>query len=279
MNGVTVIVGTGRVGLSLARALHLLGDSVRLVGHSAHPGHPDAPDIEADWAPAIAAADVIVIAAPDDAITVVAQRLAATRVLVPGTVVLHCSGLHDRTVLAPLAGQGAHTGSWHPLQSIPVAGDGERFHGVPAVLEGDPEAIVAGRALAERLQMGPILELPAAGKARYHAGAVFAANYLVVLCAIAERLAAEAGAGEASRGLFLPIMRQVLANLEDASPGEALTGPIRRGDVRSVAAHLAALAPSDRETYVVLAREALRLAEAEGLAPDRAEALREMLSR
>lgn len=279
MTGVTVIVGTGRVGLSLARALHRLGDRVRLVSRSAHPGHRDAPDVESDWGPAIAAANLIVIAAPDDVIAVVADRLAATRVLVPGTVVLHCSGLHDRTVLAPLAAQGAHTGSWHPLQSIPVAGDGERFRGVPAVLEGDPEAMAAGRMLAERLHMGPVLELPAAGKARYHAGAVFAANYLVVLCAIAERLAREAGAGDASRGLFLPIMRQVLANLEGASPGEALTGPIRRGDVRSVATHLAALEPSDRETYLVLAREALRLAEAEGLSAEKAEALREMLSR
>lgn len=272
-----VIVGAGRVGLSLARALTRLEEPVRLLGRVARPAAPGVPAVESEWPAALSAAGLVVIAAPDDAIAAVVERLVALAAIREGTVVLHTSGMHDAGVLAPLEVQGAATGSWHPLQSIPDGGDADRFRGVPAVLEGDDLAVLVARALAVRLEMAPILELPAAGKARYHAAAVFAANYLVVLNGIAERLAQEAGAGEASRGLFNPIMRQVLANLDARTATEALTGPVRRGDVGTVMAHLGVLAGLDREAYLVLAREALQLAEAAGLGAEQAAAMRDVL--
>jgi predicted short-subunit dehydrogenase-like oxidoreductase (DUF2520 family) len=272
-----VIVGAGRVGLSLARALSRSGESVRLLGRSARPASAMTPAVEVEWDPALASATLAVIAVADDALPSVVQRIAASRALRPGTVVLHSSGRHDRSILEALAMLGAVTGSWHPLQSLPEAADAEVFAGVPAILEGEGAAVAAGRRLAEQLRMAPILELPAAGKVRYHAGAVVAANYLVVLTAIAERLAREAGAGDASRGLFLPIMRQVLRNMESREPAEALTGPVRRGDVGTVEAHLDALSDHDRDLYRALAMEALALAEEAGLSADRAHAMREVL--
>lgn len=271
------IVGAGRVGLSLARALTRLEEPVRLLGRVARAAAPGVPAVESEWRGALSAAGLVVIAAPDDAIAAVVERLVALAAIREGTVVLHTSGMHDASILAPLEVQGAATGSWHPLQSIPDGHDADRFRGVPAVLEGDDLAVLVARALAVRLEMAPILELPAAGKARYHAAAVFAANYLVVLNGIAERLAREAGAGEASRGLFNPIMRQVLANLEDRTATEALTGPVRRGDVGTVMAHLGVLGGLDREAYLVLAREALQLAEAAGLGEEQVAAMRNVL--
>jgi predicted short-subunit dehydrogenase-like oxidoreductase (DUF2520 family) len=272
-----VIVGAGRVGLSLARALTRLGEPVRLLGRVARPGAPGLPAVESEWHTALAEAGLVVIAAPDDAIAAVVERVVGLAAIRDGTVVLHTSGMHDASVLAALEAQGAATGSWHPLQSIPDGEDAERFRGVPAVLEGDQRAVSVAHALAERLEMAPILELPAAGKARYHAAAVFAANYLVVLNGIAERLAREAGAGDASRGLFLPIMRQVLANLDDRTASEALTGPVRRGDVGTVMAHLGVLVGQDREAYLVLARQALQLAEEAGLDAVQVTAMRNVL--
>lgn len=272
-----VVVGAGRVGLSLARALLRFGEPVRLLGRTVRPASTDTPAVEVGWADALATATLVVVAVADDAVTPVVQAMAVSGALRPGTVVLHTSGRHDRSVLEPLVRLGAVTGSWHPLQSMPVAADGGVFAGVPAVLEGEGGAVVAGRALAEQLGMSPIVELPASGKVRYHAAAVFAANYLVVLDAIAERLAREAGAGEASRGLFLPIMRQVLDNLATRTPVEALTGPVRRGDVGTVTAHLDVLEGADREAYLVLAREALQLAQKGGLDRDRSAAMQALL--
>lgn len=272
-----VIVGAGRVGQSLARALTHLGEPVRLLGRVARPAAPGLPAVESDWPAALEAAGLVIIAAPDDAIVAVVDRLVRLAAVREGTVVLHTSGMNDAAVLAPLEVQGAATGSWHPLQSLPDGNDPDRFRGVPAVLEGDDVAVLVARALAVRLEMTPILELPVGGKARYHAAAVFAANYLVVLDGIAERLAEEAGAGAEARGLFLPIMRQVLANLEQRTPAQALTGPVRRGDVGTVMAHLDVLVGLDREAYLVLAREALQLAEAAGLGAEQAAAMRNVL--
>lgn len=269
------IVGAGRVGLTLARALTRSGASVRLLDHTAQPAV--IPVVELDWHDALAASDLVVIAVPDDALAEVVGKLASKKAIRSGTVVLHTSGLHDSSVLEPLAARGAVTGSWHPLRSIPVAGEGDAFTGVAAILEGKAAAVAAGRTLAERLEMAPILELPAAGKARYHAAAVFASNYLVVLAEIAARLARDAGAGEASGTLFLPIMQQTLANLAGRDPADALTGPVRRGDVGTVAAHLAVLEGDARAAYLVLAREALRLAEAAGLDAARVGAMRRLV--
>ena len=272
-----VIVGAGRVGLSLARALTHLEEPVRLLGRMARPAVRGLPEVEAAWGDALAAAGLVIIAAPDDAIAAVVRRLVAVSAIRDGTVVLHTSGMHDASILAPLEAQGAATGSWHPLQSIPDGDRPDRFLGVPAVLEGDEVAVLVARALAVRLEMTPILELPASGKPRYHAAAVFAANYLVVLNGIAERLARDAGAGEDARGLFLPIMRQVLANLDHRTAAQALTGPVRRGDVGTVMAHLGALVGLDRDAYLVLAREALELAEAAGLEAEQVTAMRSTL--
>jgi len=60
-------------------------------------------------------------------------------------------------------------------------------------------------------------------------------------------------------------------------PEEALTGPIARGDVATVASHLAIL-PADRQPlYRSLGREALALARRRGLPPATATALEQLL--
>jgi predicted short-subunit dehydrogenase-like oxidoreductase (DUF2520 family) len=63
------------------------------------------------------------------------------------------------------------------------------------------------------------------------------------------------------------LIRGAAANLE-IGPVAALTGPVRRGDAETVAAHLRALSPGDRELYLLLAREALRLAREAGLSAE-----------
>jgi predicted short-subunit dehydrogenase-like oxidoreductase (DUF2520 family) len=125
--------------------------------------------------------------------------------------------------------------------------------------------------------MTPV-RIASAGKPLAHAGAVLAANYVVALLAMAERLAEAAGIGPALAGeIYLPLTRAAVENAAAAGAAHALTGPIRRGDVRTVAAHLDVLGPEVRPLYVLLARETLRLAEAGGLDPERVAQFRELL--
>ena len=140
------------------------------------------------------------------------------------TVVLHCSGLRDRTALAALEGRAAGLGSFHPLQTL--AGDGEaaeRLQAAYAVLEGDAAAVLAGRRLAGLLGM-TALEIRAADKPRYHAAAVIVSNYTVALVAVAERLAAAGGDPGRGRRANLP----AAAGGDVAQPRDA--GHDRRAD-------------------------------------------------
>ena len=212
--------------------------------------------VETAWGPPVAACSLVLIAVPDDCIGGVALALAATGSVTAGHVVLHTSGLQDRSALAALDATGAGLGSWHPLQTFASpGGDPEALAGAPAVIEGDARGCAAGRALAERLQSHPVVEISAEGKPAYHAAAVVASNYLVVLADLAERLARDAGAGDAAQGLFAPLMLRTIANYGSVGP-EALTGPISRGDAGTVARHLAALDGEERGIYVVMGRSA-----------------------
>ena len=145
----------------------------------------------------------------------------------------------------PLAVTGAALGSFHPLQSIAdpasapaaCAGRSPDSRGRPC-----PRRRRAAR--HARSACGRSGSRPAR-KPAYHAGAVFASNYLVVLAAVAEQLARRAGVPARGRGaLYLPLMQGAVANLE-LGPAAALTGPVRRGDAATVRRHLARSRPGN----------------------------------
>ncbi len=242
-------------------------------------GEESLPTPETDWAGGIAASECLIIAVPDDAIAEVAAVLALVGAVSERHVVLHTSGMHGRAVLQALEPSGAALGSLHPLQSFPGGGgDATLLQGVPAIVEGDARAVTMARRLAALLGFEPILELTAAGKVRYHAAAVVASNYLVVVADLAERLAREAGAGDAAATLFQPMMRRVLATVAEQGVVSALTGPVRRGDIGTVAMHLNVLQGNDRAAYLALGRGALQLARQGGLSPVAAAAMEHLFN-
>jgi predicted short-subunit dehydrogenase-like oxidoreductase (DUF2520 family) len=246
------IIGAGRMGRGVALALEQAGIPAAVLGRvrRAH----DTLD-----------ARLLLLAVPDDVIGAVAGELAHARAVTGRQVVLHLSGLLDRRALASLEPTGAGLGSFHPLQSVAQASEAPgRLAGAFAAIEGDERALAAGERLAAALGMRPVRLQPGA-KPAYHAGAVIASNYLVVLADVAARIAREAGIpAEDAAKLYLPLMRGTVANLEQG-PVAALTGPIRRGDGATVRAHLEALSAGDREVYRVLGRAALELARRAGL--------------
>jgi predicted short-subunit dehydrogenase-like oxidoreductase (DUF2520 family) len=260
----TAIIGAGRMGRGLAAALERGGHPVRLLGR----------DRRTD---ATREAAVVLLAVADDAIGALAAELAGAGAIGAEQVVLHLSGLLDRAVLHPLASTGAGLGSFHPLQTVAdPAGAPELLRGAYAGLEGDERALAAGERLADVLGMRPVRLAPGA-KPAYHAGAVIASNYAVVLAAVAEALARRAGISAAdARALYLPLMRGTLANLA-LGPASALTGPIRRGDEATVRRHLAALQPGERRLYRELGLVALELAREAGLSEPQAAAVERTL--
>jgi predicted short-subunit dehydrogenase-like oxidoreductase (DUF2520 family) len=273
------IIGAGRMGQGLGLALLRQGYQVRLAARRSKRVAHGLRLVTGDPRPALEGAFVILLAVPDDQIEPVAYRLAALGAVSRSQVVLHLSGLCDRRMLAPLRTHAAGLGSFHPLQAIADPRHAaKRLKGAFAGIEGDRRAVAVASRLARALGMTPI-RLRAAAKPAYHAGAVIAANYVAVLAAIAERLAVRAGIpARVARRMYRPLLLGAAANIGELGSQRALTGPVRRGDVRTVAAHLAALKGHDRKLYADLAREAVVIARRAGLASSGAQAVMKVLA-
>jgi predicted short-subunit dehydrogenase-like oxidoreductase (DUF2520 family) len=262
------VLGLGRLGTLLARALFQAGQEVVVVWSR----DSDRAEAVARSMPrcrsraivqsAVDSADLLFITTPDEVVEPFAASIEWWR----GQSVVHCSGALDRSVLSSATELGAATGTFHPLQSITSASD-------PAVLHGASVAIEAIGLMRERLADialslgGKPLFLSQDGKARYHAGATMASNYVVTLASCAVELLESAGLPrDEALGALLPLMRGTLENLESLGLPDALTGPIARGDARTVAEHSRALEtlPDIAEIYQSLGRRTLELAEQRG---------------
>jgi predicted short-subunit dehydrogenase-like oxidoreductase (DUF2520 family) len=266
------------MGQGLALALGHAGVEVALLARHRRPLAAPLILHDGSWRDVARASEVVLVATPDDAISSAADALARQDAVGADQVVLHLSGLLDHHALAGLEPTGAGLGSFHPLQTIadPTTAPA-RLLGAYAGIEGDPRGEAVGEWLALALGMHAV-RIRAEGKPAYHAGAVFAANFVVVLAGVAERLAVEAGVSpEVASQLYLPLLRGAAANLE-SGPAAALTGPVSRGDLATIRAHLSALGPADSRLYCQLGLAALALARRAGLPEESAEAVRRVLA-
>ena len=270
------IIGGGKVGCCLAGYLkqELQGITASSEAHSLQLaerfGLKPCTNVEL-----VQRADVLLLTVPDRLIGAVAEQLvhecaesAATEAAdskqsLMGKIFLHCSGSMGLEELAPLAAAGVHVGSLHPLQSF--AGGATQLAGVYMAVDGDEAACEAATAIATALGGNPF-RVPAAERAAYHAAACICSNYAVAVEALAQRLMSRwLGNEEAAWQALLPLFKGTAANLErTASPRTALTGPIARGDVTTVAKHLAVLPPELLEAYCSLGLATTKLALANG---------------
>jgi len=267
------IIGPGRAGVGLALALARVGEGrrydVRLHGRSKRPvpkplkltvGPENNPPV---W---IAQAGVVILAVRDDAIRPLAEALARAAAIGAEQVVLHLSGAQGQEALGPLVGSRAALGSLHPLQTISEPEHAaERLESAWAAVEGMPRAVQAAEALARDLGMRPF-HIASKAKPIYHASAVFASNYFVVVEAVAQRLLRHAGLSDAEAWQALrPLVEGTLDNLTRQEPLAALTGPVARGDAATIRRHLESLTQDDAGLYRALGRAALELAQKRGM--------------
>ena len=263
------IIGPGRAGIGLGLALARAGYPVRL--HGRHKTALPAPltltvgpdDRPPPW---IGEAGVLVLAVRDDALRGLALMLQHSQTVRAEHVVLHLSGVQGQEALGPLVTSQAALGSLHPLQTISdPEGAPERLKGAWAAVEGMPRAVEVAERLARDVGLKPF-RLATKHKAVYHAGAVFASNYFVVIEAVAQRLLRHAGLTDAEAWQALrPLVEGTLANLSKQQPAEALTGPVMRGDAETVVRHLESLTIDDQNLYRLLGRAALELARKRGM--------------
>lgn len=256
-----ILVGPGRAGLSLAQAFGNVGhDVVGVLGRESAPAAAaQLGAIELGWDELLPGADLLVVGVRDDAIAEVSRRLAPGATAVASAV--HLSGSLSVEALAPLADIGLAIGGFHPLQSLPDVDTGlRRLTGAWAgITADDPRLHAALVELAGTIDMVPF-DLDDAARPLYHAGASAAANYVVGSLALAQRLFAAAGVPwEAA----IPLVEAVVKNAAELGPDQALTGPIARGDVATVArqrSSIRASVPHLEQDFTEIGRVVARLA-------------------
>ena len=278
------VVGAGRVGAVLAAALRAAGHEV-----VAAAGESDAsrrriadllPGVPGGKPSAVArACDLLLLTVPDDMLGNVVRVLADSGALREGQYVVHTSGRHGLDVLAPATAVGARPIALHPAMTFTgTSVDLDRLAGcVFGLTAGEGEREVAA-GLVDDLG-GRSLWVPESRRALYHAGLAHGANHLVTLVTEAMEILAAAGADDPAATLR-PLLTAALDNALEHGDA-ALTGPIVRGDVGTVRAHLDGIlaeAPTTLPPYLALARATLSRAVTDGrLLPIRALRMSEVL--
>jgi predicted short-subunit dehydrogenase-like oxidoreductase (DUF2520 family) len=274
------VVGAGRVGAVLSAALRAAGYEVAAAAGESQasldriaallPGVPVAKPTTVSRS-----CDLLLLTVPDDMLSNVVTMLAASGALHPGQYVAHTSGRHGLAVLEPAAEAGAHVLALHPAMTFTgTALDLDRLPGCAFGVTSAPDSL----ALAERLVTdlrGRFVVVPEDKRTLYHAGLAHGANHLVTLVTQAMDLLRESGATDPAATLR-PLLTAALDNALTMGDA-ALTGPIVRGDVETVRAHVAEIArtqPGTLPSYVTLARATANTAVLEGrLLPIRAAKL------
>lgn len=265
-------IGAGAVGFAMARMLHGLGYPVVAVASrsqaSARALATKIAGCEA-VADAQAVADrcaAVFITTPDPAIAVVADSTRWRR----GQDVLHCSGAAPVALLAAARAVGANIGGLHPLQTFPDCNVGVE------ALQDITFGVQAEGALLDRLEAlvaelgGHVVHLRDEDRALYHASALLACGAVAALAGASAGLWRSFGKprsqAEALQAL-LPLLSGTVAQLSRQGLPDALTGPVARGDVTAVLAHLDALrryAPESVPVYAALGLAQVPIARQKG---------------
>ncbi|GAA2405591.1 hypothetical protein GCM10010191_11840 [Actinomadura vinacea] len=279
------VVGAGRVGTALGVALARAGHRVIAAAAVSEPSLRRAEERLPEAAlgtpqEVVAAADLVLLTVPDDALPDLVAGLVATGVPVTGKLVAHTSGRYGTGVLDPITRAGGLPLALHPVMTFTGRPDDvNRLTGISFGVTA-PEPL---RPVAEALVLemgGEPSWIEEDRRGLYHAALAGGANHLVTLVVEAMDLLSRAGVAEPGRMLG-PLLGAALDNALRLGI-DGLTGPVARGDAGTVADHVGVLdgvSPEGRAAYVALARLTADRALAAGmLKPEDAERLLEVLA-
>ncbi|UVI37076.1 Rossmann-like and DUF2520 domain-containing protein [Brevibacterium spongiae] len=269
------VIGCGRVGATIAAAWRQSGHAIVGVSATSEASR----DRAADMLPGVPVldpdeiaerAELLLVAVPDDEIAPLVAGLAQLGCIQTGQILVHCSGRYGTDVLEAGTRLGALPIALHP--SLTFTGtevDLTRLRQATIAVTAPAPIRPVGEALVVELGAEPV-DIAEADRPLYHAAITHASNHTITILAEAMEILTEAGVDDPAHVLHALVDASVANTLQNGR--KALTGPVSRGDVGTVAAHLAALSefslsrsnPSARNSYISLARSTTSTALAMG---------------
>ena len=237
------IVGMGRVGSVLAYQGQKVGLKIAVVLDN----DPKAQERLSQLLPIMPSmkekdletCSVVIIAVPDREIDAVTYQLLSKKLISAGSLLAHPNGFHIWDSAAINRDYKVISGSIHPLMAFPQNPlDARSLDGIGFSIDGVEEAQRDLSILVERFKGIPI-KIPAEGKILYHAAAVFASNFPVVLQSIALEIFESIGMEKQSARIILnALLDSVKQNLTVNEPRKAISGPAARGDWATIETHI-----------------------------------------
>lgn len=269
------VLGAGPVGRALAGALRVV--QIPVLGIWARRSHAAqeagvetcVQSYSGPFPPQISDADILIVAVRDDAISIVAQTLFAQGVLKPTQVLLHCSGASAaERVFDGLADVVAGVGTLHPLRAIQDSRIAmESLAGITFGIEGCNKGRLAAISLCTALR-GRALILESSQMSGYHTAAAIVSNFAVALFDMSQAiLLAEGIDTDIAMPALCDLAIGAIENVRRDGLPQALTGPVRRGDVATVERHLKMLrvkCPELVSAYCILGQRTVEIAQKSG---------------
>lgn len=276
------IVGVGKVGAVLGAALRSAGHHIVAASavsqasvERAEQMLPGVPIVAIPQV--IADADVILMTVPDDALGPLCAGLGAENAWYGGRLVVHTSGFHGPSVLRSVLDAGGDVVAMHPAMTFTGGPkDLSRLAGTPFAVTGSAGVQLVGEALVVDIGGDPF-ELAETDRPRYHAALAHGSNHLVTLVAQAREVLRDTGIDDPSR-ILRPLLEASLDNSLERGD-KALTGPVSRGDIATVRAHLGVLSDDVLMAYRAMAHATLeRAARRRSLPAESVEPMMDLLS-
>jgi len=240
-----VIIGAGKVGSRLGSALYKNGYLIAAVVNKPYIlaqklGSEVSAGIVSEQLESIPEKEkIIFLCVEDSGINHVAESLSSLNNITERDFAIHTSGALTIDSLSPLKEKGCGLGSFHPMQTFPdISYSGRDFEGIYIGLEGDRKVKEVLNRIAVDLKSNTI-EISSMNKVPYHLGGVFASNFLVCSLSVVKKIYQDLGISEKEMvNLLQPIIFQTVANMKTKGVEDSLTGPIARGDIKSVENHI-----------------------------------------
>ena len=242
-------IGAGRTGCTLGKYLS---------GHVAIAGYYSRTGQSADNAaaftqskafyslePLMDSCDTVFITTPDRAVSEVWECIRHYNL--KDKIICHFSGSLSAGIFSGIEGTGASCCSVHPMYAFSNKYTSYlQFNEACLSIEGQDFAVHKMKELFGSRLHHKVFTINSCDKAKYHAAAAFASNYVTGILHIAAGLLKECGFEESDAlKLIAPVVKGNINSVLERGTVNALTGPAERNDISTVQGHLDVLADKD----------------------------------